>query len=266
MEAYINHIESQLKGERENKLLYEFKRQLLNDMNIRANELTHTGLNNPKVLSDLVISEHNDIKKEYKKFKLKKTEKKRKKRAIINNILFSIIFILATITAYLAISFSTMAWAKTWLILDGAFSIWIAFEFSLLIHKTTKSSKKLLNPVARILLATNVMLITQFVFFFYLLILNMPKSWIIFIFGIILMILADALYTTITRQKLIIINYLFYILLASPMVYIIISAAGIVPWSIGWLIIPIAILIDLIIVTIKVIIHEKRAINKEVEQ
>ncbi len=266
MEAYINHIESQLKGEKDSPLLYEFKKQLLSDMTSRANELTHTGLRDQKVLSDLVISEHPNIKNEYKKYSYKKNESKRKTRAVINNILGSVIYTISAVIIFLAVSLITGAWGKTWLIIEGAMSLLLVGELSILIKKATKSTRKIFHPGARILLAINVMLVTQFIFLVCLVLLHLSKSWLLFIVGVIMIFVADAIYVASTKKRLAILNYLFYIIAASPMFYILLGALGIEPWSKGWLVIPMALLVDMIIVAIKILVNQtKKAEYVEVE-
>ena len=44
MESFIDYIENTLQGERDDATLYHFKRQLLDKMTERANEITQGGL------------------------------------------------------------------------------------------------------------------------------------------------------------------------------------------------------------------------------
>lgn len=265
MEAYINHIESQLNGEKDTPLLYEFKKQLLSDMTNRANELTHTGLSDQRVLSDLVISEHLDIKSEYKNFVNKKTQAKRKAKAVLNNIIGCVIYTISAVIIFLAISVATGAWGKTWLIIEGAMSLLLVGELSILIKKATKSTRKIFHPGARLLLAANVMIVTQFLFLICLVLLHLPKSWLIFICGVIAIFIADGIYVAITKKRLAILNYLVYILAISPMVYVLLGALNIEPWSKGWLVIPMALLVDMIIIAIKIIVNQTKTEYEEVE-
>src|SRR5699024_11421463 len=70
MESFIDYIENTLQGERDDATLYHFKRQLLDKMTERANEITHSGLHDEKVLSDLIISEYPDLPGAYQKYRV----------------------------------------------------------------------------------------------------------------------------------------------------------------------------------------------------
>ena len=52
MADFIDYLEAAFNGEKDDGTLYRFKRQTLEKMNERANEVTHTGLRDNKVLYD----------------------------------------------------------------------------------------------------------------------------------------------------------------------------------------------------------------------
>ncbi|MCI6771743.1 MAG: hypothetical protein MR567_07245 [Oscillospiraceae bacterium] len=52
MADFIDYLEAAFNGEKDDGTLYRFKRQTLKKMNERANEVTHTGLRDNKVLYD----------------------------------------------------------------------------------------------------------------------------------------------------------------------------------------------------------------------
>mgnify|MGYP007053733857 CR=1 FL=1 len=63
-----------------------------------------------------------------------------------------------------------------------------------------------------------------------------------------------------------IINYLIYIPAVSPMLYIIIGVLGILPWSTGWVIVPLAVLVDIVIIAAKLIHNKKYTYKLEEEE
>ena len=85
MESFIDYIENTLQGERDDATLYHFKRQLLDKMTERANEITHSGLHDEKVLSDLIISEYPDLPGAYQKYRVAAKRERREK--LVNKIM-----------------------------------------------------------------------------------------------------------------------------------------------------------------------------------
>ena len=78
------------------------------------------------------------------------------------------------------------------------------------------------------------------------------------------MFIADTVYITVTKQKLAILSYLAYIPATTAMVYIILGVLSIVPWSPGWLMIPLSLIIDAVIVAVRVAKNAK--ISQEVSK
>lgn len=66
MEKFIDYIESQMSGVPDGPFLYKFKRKTLDEMNGRASEVEARGLRDKNVIDDLIISEHPDLKSDYK--------------------------------------------------------------------------------------------------------------------------------------------------------------------------------------------------------
>ena len=56
MQSFVDYIESTFQGTADDGTLYRYKRQLLGKMTERANEVTHAGLHDDRVLNDLIIS------------------------------------------------------------------------------------------------------------------------------------------------------------------------------------------------------------------
>lgn len=69
MEKFIDYIESQMSGVPDGPFLYKFKRKTLDEMNGRASEVEARGLRDKNVIDDLIISEHPDLKSDYKKLR-----------------------------------------------------------------------------------------------------------------------------------------------------------------------------------------------------
>ena len=81
-------------------------------------------------------------------------------------------------------------------------------------------------------------------------------------FVIIAMFVSDAVFAAVTRQKLAIINYLLYIPASAAMLYVVLGAQSVVPWTPGWLIVILGVLADLAVMA-GVIINNSRYVYKQ---
>lgn len=251
MEKFINYINTALpdvKGN--NELLFKFKRKTLDQMNEQYGIVMQRGISNTEVLSDLVISEHRDLQKDFEEFKRKELAVRRAKRNTILNIVGSITYILIIIIAFLGIGFSTHIWSPTWLIVADGILLWVAYLLSLGVNKISKM-KRIFHIFARILMALDVMVVSVAVFLFSLSFLKLDKSWLFIILGVAAMFVADAVFAIATKQKLAILNVLIYMPVVATMLYIILSAFGVLAWQTGWLLIIVSLIANLIIVFIK---------------
>lgn len=93
----------------------------------------------------------------------------------------------------------------------------------------------------------------------------MAKAWTIIIMGIIVMFIADAVFATVTRQKMYIINYFVYIPSIFTMLFVILGAFSIVSWNWGWLLIILGLIVDAVIMMSIVAENSRYKYNQEVE-
>ncbi|MCH5321392.1 MAG: hypothetical protein J1E36_06485 [Eubacterium sp.] len=246
MEQFIKYIESNLPDSGKNELLFKFKRKLLDEMNERYSEVLQRGISNQKVITDLIISEHPDIEQEYKEFYKSKTAVAKAKRNALLNLIGSVAYIFGIIILFLAVSFITHHWGQTWLIVVDGILLWVTYLLSLGVKKIS-SMRRIFHIIARAFLAMDVMVMSVAVFLFTLVMTDFSKSWIIVIAGVALMFVCDGIYINVTGKKLKLINHLVYIPVVSVMLYIILSALGVLAWSSGWLLIILSLILDVVI-------------------
>ncbi len=251
MEQFIRFIDNQLPDQYGNEILFKFKRKLLEEMNQRYVEVSKRGISNQRVISDLIISEHPDVKKEYDAFYITETAAQRTRRNIIMNVVGSVLYILCIIVLFLGISFMYRAmgmnvWGKTWLIVVDGILLWVVYLLNLGVKKLT-SLRRIFHLFARICLGMEVMVLSVAVFLFVLVIVGYPKSWIILIAGVAAIFIADAVYAAATKRKLRMINYLIYIPAVATMLYIILSAVGVLMWNTGWMLIIFSLVLDFLV-------------------
>lgn len=246
MNSFVDYIEESCAGLRDDKILYNYKRMLYDEITERANQITASGLKDEKVLGDLIRDEYPNIKENYKSYYDAKTKKLREKRRIKLTAIGSVFTFIIMFIAYFGVSFSTHRWSNSWLIIVGGIFgliiLWLSFAI-----KKLCTMKKIFHPVARILTAICIMMATVFAFLFALAFLHMAKAWTIVLMGIIAMFVADAVFATVTKQKLYIINYFLYIPSIFTMLFVILGAFSVVSWRWGWLLIILGLIIDAII-------------------
>ena len=80
MNSFVDYIEESCAGLRDDKILYNYKRMLYDEITERANQITASGLKDEKVLDDLIRDEYPNIKENYKSYYDAKTKKLREKR------------------------------------------------------------------------------------------------------------------------------------------------------------------------------------------
>ena len=116
MADFIDYLENAFQGEKDDGTLYRFKRQTLEKMNERADEITHTGLRDEKVLYDLVVSEFSDLKKGYAAFC--EQDRLRKRDRLLNKIMIigTPAVALLSVAIFLAVGFLTDLWSPAWVI------------------------------------------------------------------------------------------------------------------------------------------------------
>ncbi len=261
MQQFIEYLDQSLPDRGNDKILYKFKRELLDEMNARYLEVSRRGITNQRVITDLIISEHQDIADEYKKYHARQVAKKRAKARVITRAIGSVIYFIGMIILFFALSFSTDSWGHTWLIIVDGILLWLVYIISLGVKKIT-SFKRIFHIFARILLAGDIMILSVAVFLFSLVALGFSRSWVILIAGVALMFVADGAYAYITKVRFAIIYYLIYIPIIAAMLYIILSALHVLSWSTGWILIILSLFLDVVIMYASVL--KNRRYNQEV--
>lgn len=251
MERFYQYIESSLPDKKGDKILYKFKMKTLDEMTQRANQLTARGLTDKDVISDLIVSEYKDIVEDYQKYEHEKKLKERRRKFAIGNVVGSVIYLFMLVICFLGISFSTKEWGTTWVMVVDGILLWVAYILTLGVNRIV-DMKRVFHIFARILLAMDVVVISVAIFIFMMGVFHIPDSWVIVFGGLFAMFFADASFASITKQRLAIFSWLAYIPAMSTMLFVIIGALGFLPWKVAWVIIPLSLLVDLIVIIVKI--------------
>lgn len=264
MKDFIEYIETSCAKLPDNRMTYLYKKSILDEMTERANEVTHSGLKDERVLADLMADEYPNLSGNYygwaKEYKKKQHSKIIRLTSVVGCILtFFISLILffvvgenGTFTYYgynddvLGLH-TVSAYRNAWLIILGAIFGIIIFCLGFGIKRICKM-RRVFHPIARALIVLCVMIIMVFAFLCALMLSTNPletKMWPIVIAGIILALVADIVFAFATKQKFRTITTMIYMPIISTMVFVILNAYGLVG-SLGWLVIISGLIVDVI--------------------
>lgn len=265
MRDFIEYIETSCAKLPDNHITYLYKKQILDEMTDRANEVTHSGLKDEKVLADLMADEYPNLEgnygawaKAYRKEKLAKTM-----RLVMG--IGGVIFFILMFIVYFEVSKATRAWDKTWLIIVGGIFAMIIFYTSFGIKRICRM-RRIFHPIARVLLFGCVILFTVFMFLFWLMMIPELVVWPILMAGIILAFITDIIFAFATKQKFRTVTAMVYMPIIFTMLYIILSAYNVIGWFTGWPLILLGLVVDLIAILVIALANAKYFTYKREEE
>lgn len=256
MKDMAAYLENAFRDTPYDDVLLRFERERLGEWEALSSRVREAGLRDENVIFDLFLSEHQDLPGEYAAYRKAALKKKREKTTHAFLVRATPVYFLVMVAVYLAVSFLTRDWARSWLLIIGFVTVWVDTVGMTLILELA-SKRRLFHPVARVLLALSVMMTTVLVYLVGLILFRLPRFWVVFPAGVCLMYCADAVFARLTGQKLRIINDLIYIPAAAPMIYVTLAGIGLIPWHPGWLIVPLSVIADLGLILGKVLENRK---------
>ena len=256
------YIEDAFKSVPSDGILLKYQRELLEEWNETRDRVKKAGLPDENVIFDLFVSKHPDMPGEYAAFRKAELKKRREKRVHSFLIKGTPVYYIIMVAVYLAVSFMTGNWRQSWLIIIGFVTVWVDTVGMILTFEIA-SKRRLFHPVARVISGLAVMMTATLVYLVGLMLFRIPHFWVVFPAGVFVMYCVDAVFAKLTDQKLRIINYLIYVPAAAPMVYVVLAGVRLIPWNPGWLIVPLSLIIDLILIAGKVIDNRKYVYRPE---
>ena len=255
MRDFIEYIETSCAKLPDNRMTYLYKKSILDEMIERANEITHSGLKDEKVLADLMADEYPNLEGNYKNWvKEHKKKKLEKTMRIVMGVGSVFSFILALISFFVVGENSTFTYygynddvlglhtvsgyRNAWLII-----VVVVFAIIILYAgygiKRICRMRRVFHPIARALIVLCVMIVMVFAFLCALMLSTNPletKMWPIVIAGIVLALVVDIFFAFLTKQKFRTITTMIYLPIISTMLFVILNAYGLAS-SFGGLII-----------------------------
>lgn len=258
MKNYPDFIENQMKSHPNDDITFTYKRTVLEKMEKRSAVLRKRGLTDENVIRDLVCEENTQIEKGYYEYLAKEKDKKK-----IKNLPRNIgIYMLVLIAAFLGIGFATHVWHPTWLIIEGGVSFMVIY---LLMFLTAHLTNTVLYPLARICVAGSVMMLTQFLFLVIRIPFGVENAYLLFLAAVALMLIADGILASITKQKFAFLSWLVYIPAVTGLLYALLGLTGIAAWDPGWWMMVAAVIADIVLILGTVLYKGRYSIKQELE-
>lgn len=282
MRDFIEYIETSCAKLPDNHTTYLYKKQILDEMTDRANEVTHSGLKDEKVLADLMADEYPNLEGNYKVWAKAYRKKKLAKTMRLIMGIGSVVVFFASLIAFFVVGENTTftyygynddilgtwtvsGYRNAWLIILGAIFGIVILYLSLGIKRICKM-RRVFHPIARAMIVICVMIVMVFAFLCALMLSTNPletKMWPIVIAGIILALVADICFAFATKQKFRTINTLVYVPIISILLFVILEAYGIMADGLGWAFVVSGLIIDVIYVLCIVASNAKYFVYKK---
>ena len=252
MNNFLEYIDKSFENMKETESLYRYKQRLIAQMTERANELVAAGLKDDKIICTIIMEEYPDLVDRYKAAVNRKAEMSKKSRRGSLLAVGAMGGIFALVCIYLAVSFLTGAWGKTWMILLGGIFAALVSAFIVLSGKLTKKAGKF-GFLPRILCGASVFLIAIYLFLLTTIIIPIPGSWISFVLAVPFALIFDMLLSFKFNKKTGIFSVILYIPVIFTLTYIFLGIAGVLPWHPGWLLILLGVFVDFLVVGVRLL-------------
>ena len=260
---FTDYAEQALQRLPNTKSAYLYKQEVIAKMTARANELIKSGLSDNNVINEIIINEFKDIEKEYYLNRQSRNKKAAKKRVASLSVLGVFGYTLLLVILYLAVSFVTGAWGKSWLILVAG--ILLPAAAGCIASAAKAGGKGIVRSFAsRVLISCAIFIVATVSFLLLVIFTGVGKSWLIFLGAVVLCLIVDSAMAFACKQKSAIITLVLDIPAIGALLYVILGVLGAVPWHPGWVIILISIVFDIAVIAARIVSSSKKEVEDEV--
>ncbi|MDD4316288.1 MAG: hypothetical protein PHC84_03905 [Clostridia bacterium] len=244
---FSEYLSKEFRGLPNSAEVTDFREELLGSLMEKSEELKAAGDTDDNSVFNKCISSINGFQDTLKVMRSKPIIKKEVAKAAKTVMYFSV-YMLVLVGVFLAVSFVTGNWGKSWLIIvEGCFVGLIILQ--MLSAAKGLASGKIILP--RLALFSSVSLATLGMFLGVSFLMGIwAKSWIIMLFLPVFILLTDIIIAAVTHKK----NELFastvvFVPIAAAMVYVSLGYLRVLSWHPYWLIVLCAVIVDAVIVT-----------------
>ncbi|NCA67494.1 MAG: hypothetical protein EOM87_05465 [Clostridia bacterium] len=259
---FKNFLEKEFRVIAPTQQAMDYREEILGTLLDRAQEYRIKGMEDDEMIYNLCIDSLGNFKATLVNFEQAR-EQIKKKAAKAGVIALSVLGAVVLLTiGYLAASFITSAWNKTWLIeVCGLFLFAIV---GMVIPMPTLIQKKN-NALLKLIVSGIVTLIFTAIFLILLIMTNITQTWLLFIALPIAILGAIVVLSAFTGSKAIIGEAIAFIQTSSALIYVILALRDIIPWSPYWLMPVGGAFISICIVVTALALHNKnKAVQKKV--
>lgn len=245
---FNNYLTNEFRGLPKSKEVSDFKEELLGALMEKAEELSNNGEENENEIFQVCIKSINGFKDTLKVLKGKPIIVKEAKRAI-NIFMYVLLYFLVVVGVYLAVSFSTNSWSRSWLIIVGGSFLFAIATNAFLSFKAFMKKKFVIGRISMIFaLVFAVVGVYLGISFFY----GMwAKTWLIMLWLPVAILVADTIALLFLKYYKAAFGEVLAILpMISVFIYLTLALFGVLAWHPFWLIILGGVFIDIAIITV----------------
>ena len=257
-QRFKKYLEDEFHSIKPTKEAMEYREEVYSTLLDHARNFRNNGENNEDIIYDKCIDTLGDFDATLKMFEQDRLNLKKAalKTAQVLLIAISAFFIITV--AYLAISFVTKAWSKTWLIeVCGAFLVTIGILCANIPTMVKKKRYFVLRFEASIIIT--LLFVALYLAFVVLIPQYNSKSWMIFLAMVLILLFADcALAYSFGQRKSAFIDLLFLIMALTTFLYICLALLGFISWGIFWILPVAGAAIDVLLVVIVFCLWSKK--------
>lgn len=255
---FKKYLEDKFHTIKPTKEAMEYREEVYSTLLDHARNFRNNGENDENVIYDKCIDTLGDFDATLKMFEQDRLNLKKAalKTAQVLLIALSTFFIITV--AYLAISFVTKEWGKTWLIeVCGAFLVTIGIICANIPVMVKKKRYFVLRFESSIIIT--LLFVALYLAFVVLIPQYNNRSWMIFLAMVLILLFGDcALAYSFGQRKSAFVDLLFLIMALTTFLYICLALLGFITWSIFWILPVAGAAIDVLLVVIVFCLWSKK--------
>lgn len=240
----------------------DYREEILGTLLDRAQEYRIKGMEDEDMIYNLCIESLGDFRVTLKDFELKREALKKTAAKSIAIILSVAAAVIVLTIGYLAVSFVTKAWDKTWLIEVGGILIYavigLIIPMPLLIQKNKAT-------LLKVIVSGIVSILTVFTYLVLLVMTSIAQSWLVFLSMPIAILGAIVVVSLFTNSKTLIGELMAFVQTTSALVYVILALRGAIDWTPYWLLPVAGAVVNIGIAVTMLIAYHKKKVAKRIK-
>ncbi len=233
----------------------DYREEILGTLLDKANELRVKGMTDEDLIFEVCIESLGDFSATLVEFESRREQLKKKAMGVGAVILSVLGAVLLLTIGYLAVSFVTKAWDKTWVIEVSGVLLGVIGGSILLMAKLGKAKKYLPLRLVAMVAETLIVVIAYLNVIVWT---NINYSYFAFVALPIVLALVDMIISYLSGSKLTILSAIVFIQLALTLSYVMLGVAGVVAWGTFWLMPVFGAFVNICIVVTYFMINKKK--------